>query len=259
MRRLLASTTMLAALLGAGGSQLASAMPLVKHPSEPKVHRLPKPAKPVKNRPGKNKKPPKETVLTGSIVQTDQLWVCKGPVDLDSVTITMTPASIGNRADEDAIHFAPGCTGRIGQLNVTQWAGDAVKATEGVHDLSIGGGSIRCLGKAPGMHQDGVQVMGGTNITFSNLSINCGRANDTLINSNLFIKRAGRSTEPPTDVVCDHCTFGGGTAHTVNIESSIRSGIVNSTVCVGKFPRLTLTIGVDAIAPLNAGNTIANC
>src|SRR3954447_4926650 len=259
MRRLLASSILLASLLCVGGSQVALAMPLVKHPSQPKTEKLPKAPKPVKNRPGKNRKPPKDTVLTGSIVQTDQLWVCRGPVDLDSVTITMTPASIGNRADEDAIHLAPGCTGRIGQINVTQWAGDAIKATEGVHDLAIGGGTIRCLGKAPNLHQDGVQVMGGSNITFSNVTIDCGRTNDNLINSNLFIKRAGRSAEPPTDVVCDHCTFGGGTAHTVNIESSIRSGVVNSTVCVGKFPRLTLTIGSDAIAPLNAGNTIANC
>jgi hypothetical protein len=256
MRRLLPSTIVLAAALFlVTGSQLASAMPLVKHPSQPKVHRQPRPPKPAKSKPVR----PKDKLLTGSIVQTDQMWVCKGPVDLDSVTVTMTPSIVGNRRDEDAIHLEPGCTGTIRQLNVVQWAGDAVKATEGVHDLTIGGGSIHCYGKAPNMHQDGIQVMGGTNIALDNLTIDCGRSTDRLINSNLFIQRAGRSLDPPTDVVCDHCTFGGGTAHTVNIENSIRSGITNSTICVGKYPRLTLTIGADAISPLNAGNTIANC
>ena len=42
--------------------------------------------------------------LRGSITSTDQTWTCKGPVDLDSVTVTMTPASAAKKAD--AIHLA---------------------------------------------------------------------------------------------------------------------------------------------------------
>ena len=57
--------------------------------------------------------------------------------------------------------------------------------------------------------------MGGARITFRNLTVSCGRAGESLINSNLFIKESGRSTTPPTDVVCVDCTFGGGAAHTV--------------------------------------------
>ena len=37
-------------------------------------------------------------VLTGSIAQTDQTWSCRGPVDLDSVTVTMTTAISSRRA-----------------------------------------------------------------------------------------------------------------------------------------------------------------
>jgi hypothetical protein len=207
--------------------------------------------------PGKPGKSGEQT--TGSIVQTDQMWVCNGPVNLDSVTVTMTPASIGSRRDEDAIHLQPGCTGRIGRIDVTQYAADGLKSTEGVHDLTIGGGTIRCLGKAPNLHQDGAQIMGGDRITLENLTIDCGRANDTLINSNLFIKQAGKSADPPTDVVCDHCDLGGFTAHTVNIQASIRSGVTNSTLCSGKYPRLTLTIGSDAQSPVNAGNSVGSC
>ena len=49
--------------------------------------------------------------------------------------------------------------------------------------------------------------MGGTRITFRGLSVDCGRSSDRLINSNLFIKQAGKATEPPTDVVCDRCSL----------------------------------------------------
>src|SRR4051794_4113446 len=197
--------------------------------------------------------------ITGSIVRTDKTWICRGPVNLDSVTVTITSAPTGGHRPPDAVHLAPGCTGRIGRLTVRQWAADGVKAAQGVHDLTIGGGTIRCLAKAPGLHQDGIQIMGGRSIHMHRLTVDCGRPDGTLINSNLFIKRAGRSTLPPTDVVCDQCTFGGGTAHTVSVQSSIRSGITNSVVCTGKFPKLTFAIGPDAVTPVDSGNTVVPC
>ena len=110
--------------------------------------------------------------------------------------------SDGGRRDGDAVHLEDGCTGRIGLLTVTQSIADGVKVAEGAHDLTIEGGSIRCLAKLPVLHQDGIQVMGGARITFENLNVSCGRPGESLINSNLFIKESGRSTTPPTDVVC---------------------------------------------------------
>jgi hypothetical protein len=70
---------------------------------------------------------------------------------------------------------------------------------------------------------------------------------------------AGRATTPPTDVVCDQCSFGGGAAHTVSVQRSIRSGVTNSTLCRAKYPALTLTIGALAMSPVNAGNTLTDC
>jgi hypothetical protein len=189
----------------------------------------------------------------GSIALTNETWVCNGPVDLDSVTVTMTAA--GPRGG-DAVHLASGCTGRIGHLAVTEYVADGVKVTEGAHDLTIGGGSVRCLAKSPSVHQDGIQVMGGARITFNRLNVSCGRAGASLINSNLFIKQAGRSNEPPTDVVCVDCVFGGGAAHTVNIQDSVRSGVVGSSLCEARYPKLTLTIGRSAVAPVDVRNTI---
>jgi hypothetical protein len=194
-----------------------------------------------------------------SVTVVDRTWTCRGPVDLDSVTVTMTPAAVGVRANEDAIHLQPGCTGRIGRIDVTQSAGDGVKVADGVHDLEIDGGRIRCLAKAPGLHQDGVQVLGGTRVTLRDLDIECGRADDRLINSNFFVREAGASQSPPTDVVCTGCTLGGWAAHTVSVQSSIRSGVIDSTLCLARFPQLTLTVGPDAIDPVTANNTIRQC
>ena len=194
-----------------------------------------------------------------SVVQVDRTWTCTSKVDLDLVKVTITRAVYGNRRLEDAVHLQPGCTGRISRLEVVQYAADGVKVAEGVHDLTVGGGSIRCLAKDAGLHQDGIQVMGGTRITFRGLSINCGRSSSRLINSNLFIKQAGKSVDPPTDVVCDRCTFGGWAAHTVSVQTSVRSGVTNSSLCLARFPQLTLAVGKGAVDPVDAANDIRQC
>jgi len=197
-------------------------------------------------------------VLTGSIRQTNHTWVCRGPVNLKSVSVTMTSA-ITTRRNGDAVHLAPGCTGRIGRLTVVTSVADGVKVAEGVHDLAVGGGSIRCLAKLAHLHQDGMQVMGGARITMHGLRIDCGRPQASLINSNLFIKRAGRSTPPPTDVVCVDCSLGGSAAHTASIQESVRSGLVDSTLCSAKYSKLTLTIGRNAVDPVDVRNAIDTC
>ena len=80
---------------------------------------------------------------------------------------------------------------------IVQRSGDGLKVTEGARDLVVGGGSIRCLAKAPRFHQDGIQVLGGARITFHGLKISCGRRDERLINANLFINQGGRSRLPP--------------------------------------------------------------
>ena len=196
--------------------------------------------------------------LTGSVAQTDQTWICRGPVDLDSVSVTMTSA-FTSRSGGDAVHLEPGCTGRIGRLDVVTSVADGVKVTEGVHDLAVDTGSIQCLGKVADVHQDGVQVMGGARITLRGLSIDCGRPQDSLINSNLFIKRSGGSVNPPTDVICVDCSLGGSAAHTASIQESVRSGLVDSRLCSAKYSKLTLSIGPNAVDPVDVGNAIDSC
>jgi hypothetical protein len=187
-------------------------------------------------------------------VHTDHMWTCREKVDLDLVEVKIGP---GKR--EDAVHLRPGCTGRIGKLVVVQRSGDAVKVAEGAHDLVIGGGSVRCLAKAPRFHQDGIQVMGGARITFHDLHVSCGRRDERLINSNLFINQGRHSSLPPRDVVCENCSFGPWAAHTVSVQHSVRSGATDSTLCVARFPRLTLAVGDDASDPRVGGNRIRQC
>jgi hypothetical protein len=187
-------------------------------------------------------------------VRTDHTWTCTQKVDLDLVQV-----EIGRGEREDAVHLRPGCTGRIGKLVVVQRSGDGVKVAEGVHDLTVGGGSIRCLAKAPDFHQDGIQVLGGARITFRELTVSCGRRDERLINSNLFIKQAGKSQLPPRDVVCENCSFGGWAAHTVSVQTSVRSGVTGSKICVARFPQFTLTVGRGASDPRTAGNHVQQC
>jgi hypothetical protein len=194
-----------------------------------------------------------------SVYLVNEEWVCDSPVDLASVTVKMTPAYTGGRRGGDAIHLENGCTGRIGKLTVVTSIADGVKVADGAHDLTIGGGSVRCLAKLPVLHQDGIQVMGGYRITFRNLHVDCGRPGASLINSNLFIRKAGRSLSPPTDVLCIGCRLGPDAAHTVTIRRSIRSGIESSTICTAKYPRLTLHVGPDAVAPVTRNDSVGRC
>jgi hypothetical protein len=177
-------------------------------------------------------------------------WICDGPVALDSVDVSVETSA----AHIDAVHLASGCTGTIGSLTVTTASADGVKVAEGVHDLTIGGGSVTCTAKALTLHQDAVQAMGGSAVTFEGVRLDCGRADESLIDANWRVAKAGKSTTAPTGIVCDHCWLGSYTAHTVDLQESIASGVTNSTVCPGKFPRLTFTVGPDAVDPVNVGN-----
>jgi hypothetical protein len=187
-------------------------------------------------------------------VRTDHTWTCRQKVDLDLVQV-----KIARGEREDAVHLRPGCTGRIAKLVVVQRSGDGVKVAEGVHDLVVGGGSIRCLAKAPDFHQDGIQVLGGARITFRELKISCGRRDERLINANLFIKKAGRSHLPPRDVVCESCSLGGWAAHTVSVQTSVRSGVTGSKICVARFPQFTVAVGHGASQPRLSGNHVRQC
>lgn len=186
--------------------------------------------------------PPAQAGSSGSVVLVDRAWTCRGPVDLDLVKVTM-------RSGGDAIYLRQGCTGRIGRIEVDTWTADGLKVNApapAAHDLTIGGGYIRCHAQTRG-HQDGIQAMGGRNITFQGLQILCG----SNPNAQLFINSVNGGN--PTNIVCDGCLLGRGAASTLLIGSSSGSGARSSTICEGRYFDIRIQ---GASAPVNAGNTI---
>jgi hypothetical protein len=189
--------------------------------------------------------------LKGSINQVDRVWTCTGPVDLDSVSVTINGGgNLPNQGtnNNDAVHLRAGCTGRIGRITIVQYRGDGIKVGVGVHDLVIGGGSIRCYGHDQGKHQDGIQAMGGQRVTFMNLDDQCESAN----NAAFFVNKGTKNPTPPSDIICDGCILRGG-GITVRIYNSVRSGIRNSRVVSGKLRPLSSS--KSTVDLVNVGNT----
>jgi hypothetical protein len=146
------------------------------------------------------------------------------PLNLGTVSVI-----ISARATQpyDAIKLGGGdCTGTIQRIEVDTWVADGIKVGSGAHDLTIGGGYIYEHDHGPLAHQDGIQVMGGSNITFENLFIYAPTSN----NAAIFISG---DDPPPSSVVCDSCVIVPGNK-AAQIGHSSSSGLRNSFVFWGK-------------------------
>lgn len=184
------------------------------------------------------------TQRTGSIRLVDEPWVCRGRVDLDLVKVEI------RTVEDDAIYLRQGCTGRIGRIEVDTWKGDGVKVNvpaPAAHDLVVEGGYIRCHAQGSGGHQDGIQVMGGEDITFQELEINC----NSEPNAQFYVSALAPGM--PTNVVCDGCFLGSGAAQTLFVDESVRSGARNTLICPGRFRALRIDESL-AQEPVLEGN-----
>jgi len=187
---------------------------------------------------------------SGNVLIVDGNWRCMRAVDYDLVRVTST-------GQGDAVRLSTGCTGRIGRLEITGVVnGDGIKiqnaSTNAAHDLIVESGVVSCSGPSTnGTHQDGIQAMGGRNIEFRNLVIDCYGGGG----GNLFIKRGGGGATTPTNIVCVRCAIGPHHPNRVRIETSIRSGLADSLVC--RNGRVPIVVTAGASAPINSGNTIA--
>ena len=158
-------------------------------------------------------------------------WVCSRRVNKRLVKVTM-------RTNRDhAIYLRPGCTGRIGRIEVRTWTADGVTINRGngrrpAHDLVIADGFIRCYDNVAG-HQDGVQVMDGRRITFRSVKIKCGNPRERGTNSQFYV--SGNRPYIPRRVLCIRCLLGTGAGSPLFIDLSVDSGARNTTVCRGDF------------------------
>jgi hypothetical protein len=178
-------------------------------------------------------------------ILVDRPFRCRGRVDLDLVRVTMRTAI------SDAIVLEENCTGRIGRVEVDTWTADGIKVQNGgrvAHDLVIESGYVRCHEIAAGAHQDGIQVMGGSRLTFRELRVDC------LGNANLFLSKGGLGASTPTDVVCEGCVLGPNSGQTLFFAESVRSGARGTRICTGRFR--AVRIEPDARAVVEEGNTV---
>jgi hypothetical protein len=171
-------------------------------------------------------------------------------VNLDLVKITM------NNGSMDALRLGAGCTGTIRRVEIEGPMADGIKIQNGssnaAHDLVIGGGYVSCGRAASGVHQDGMQGMGGRNVLFRNVAFDCLGGGG----GNFFPAQGGSNATMPTSIVCDHCAFGPRHPNNVQIETSVSSGIRNSLVCRPLSGRDAIQIGSTASKPVNANNLV---
>jgi hypothetical protein len=202
---------------------------------------------------------PTTTAPPGEIIRVGQSWTCNTSVNLSLVKITNPPGGAG------ALILGTGCTGNIARIEITGVVNtDAIKvqnsSTNAAHDLTIGGGYALCSGPATdGTHQDGMQGMGGRNITFRNLAIDCYGGGG----GNFYPGRGGGGATMPTALICDHCAIGPRHRTGVAISTSVGSGVQNSLLC--KPERFgtsgqsrAIIIDGTAQSPVNVNNTLAN-
>ena len=126
-------------------------------------------------------------------------YTCNGPVNGVRV--------VGTGSDPRAlVHLEAGCTGTLSfDIHVTSGGGDGVKVHAGAHDLTIGPSRIVCDRLVDTtFHQDGVQVQGGTNVTFNGLSIVCPYVTGQGA-AGFYID--GKDFGGISNVVCDGCNL----------------------------------------------------
>lgn len=194
--------------------------------------------------------PPPSPPPSGSQVVTNTQWKCTGPVNLDLVKITMNNGSL------DALVLGAGCTGIIRRVEIEGPMADGIKiqnnSANAAHDLLIAGGYVSCGQAASGVHQDGMQGMGGRNVTFRNLVIDCLGGGG----GNFFPAKGGSGATTPTNIVCDHCAFGPRHPNNVQIQTSVISGVRNSLICRPTSGRDPVIVGSSASNPVEESNLV---
>jgi hypothetical protein len=145
-------------------------------------------------------------------INQNSTWSCDQSVNLTSVTI-MNPTG-------DAVLIKAGCTGYIGMITVVDNSGDPIHIGN-AQNLEIGNVNLTCNGHNSTVHQDGIQVMGGTNIRIDSGYVGCYSAND----SQMMI-HGGTGGSIPTNVIINGVTVDprGAGAYGVTNGKSKKSG-----------------------------------
>lgn len=186
-----------------------------------------------------------------NVIIEGNTYRCTSSINIDLLRVTNPGPT------RDALQLGPNCTGTIQRIELSGLMADGIKVQNSApvaHDLTINGGFVFCGQPASGVHQDGMQAMGGLRITFNNLVINCLGGGG----GNYFPARGGAGASTPTDVVCNNCAFGPLHPNNIQIQTSVRSGIRDSLVCRPLSGRNPITIGSTAQNPINVNSIIVD-
>jgi hypothetical protein len=191
--------------------------------------------------------PPAPPPPSGPVVGVP--YTCDGPVDGVRV--------VGTGSDSRAlVNLAAGCTGTLSlDIHVTSGGGDGVKVQPGVHDLTIGPSRIVCDPLADtSFHQDGVQVQGGSNVTFSGLSVVCPYVTGQGA-AGFYID--GKDFSGISNVVCDGCNLEHLHYGAMFTGPAPGSGVRNSIIHQGALTGGYFDMVGDLAGALDANNTLA--
>jgi hypothetical protein len=176
-------------------------------------------------------------------------YTCNGPVNGVRV--------VGTGADSRAlVNLAAGCTGTLSfDIHVTSGGGDGVKVHAGAHDLTIGPSRIVCDRLAnTSFHQDGVQVQGGSNVTFMGLSIVCPYVTGQGA-AGFYID--GKDFSGISNVVCDGCNLEHMHYGAMFTGPAPGSGVRNSIIHEGALTHGYFAKVGDLAGLLDSNNTLA--
>ncbi len=176
-------------------------------------------------------------------------YTCNGPVHGLRV--------VGTGSDVRAlVNLAAGCTGTLSfDIHVTSGGGDGVKVHAGAHDLTIGPSRIVCDRLTDtSFHQDGVQVQGGSNVTFSGLSVVCPYVTGQGA-AGFYID--GKDFSGISNVVCDGCNLEHLHYGAMFTGPAPGSGVRNSIIHKGALTGGYFEELGDPAGSVNSNNTLA--
>jgi hypothetical protein len=228
---------------------VSAAHPRIKvRPHAPgKRKAAPRPAQPRPAQPGAQPAPASPPAPGGPVLGVP--YTCNGPVH--GVHVVGTGSSV--RA---LVTLAAGCTGTLTlDIHITSGGGDGVKVQPGAHDLSVGPSRIVCDRLTDtSFHQDGVQVQGGSNVTFSGLSIVCPYVTGAGA-AGFYID--GKDFSGISNVLCDGCNLEHLHYGAMFSGPAPGSGVRNSIIHEGALTRGYFAKLGDAAGSVDDNNTLA--
>jgi hypothetical protein len=187
--------------------------------------------------------------VTGVHRLVNRTFHCRGPVTPGAEVFV----TINDNKSVDGVHLDRGCTGGPLIVHVHTNGADGLKVHWGVHDLTVKG-SVTCNGKEATAHQDGIQAMGGKNVTFLGFNVSCPSGN----NGGIWINAGRNHRSTPTNIICMHCDLFERNAAVHVGTDSVHSGAVDSRLHRGTSPASPadcMRIDPGAVSPVISGNT----